>query len=129
LCQPRKAKSSVDLYKEKYPLLFSEVDIEKDEQLIERYEEAWQAVRKAATLLKRRYGAKKVLVFGSLIDRSRFNYWSDVDLAVVGIADGEFYAAVGAVTSLITKFEVDLVDLKDCKLSLRKVIESEGVEI
>lgn len=127
--QPREAKDSVDQYKKKYPLLFSEVNIEKDEQLIKRYEQAWQAARKAATLLKRTYGAKKVLVFGSLVDRSRFNHWSDIDLAVVDIADEDFYAAVGTVTGLITKFKVDLVDLKDCKDSLRKAIESEGVEI
>lgn len=69
------------------------------------------------------------MVFGSLVDRSRFNRWSDIDLAVLGIPAARFYAAVGAVTRLITDFKVDLVDIDDCKESISKAIIREGVEI
>ena len=113
----------------KYPLLFVKDSAENDEQLTRRYQEAWQEAEKAAVLLKKNYGAEKVLAFGSLINRFRFNRWSDIDLAAVGIPDKDFYAAVGALTGIITKFKIDLVDLEDCKRSLKDVIENEGVEI
>lgn len=79
--------------------------------------------------MKEKYGARKVVAFGSLIDGSRFTRWSDVDLAAWGIPDDRFYAAVGAVTGLSERFRVDLVDPEACRESLRKAIESEGVEL
>lgn len=116
--------------KKKYPLLFSDNQDDQDrEQIRERYERAWEEAKKAACLLKEKYGAKKVIVFGSLVDLSRFNRWSDIDLAVSGIPAARFYAAVGAVTRLITDFKVDLVDIYDCKESISKAIIREGVEI
>ena len=70
------------------------------------------------------------MVFGSLAAYSRFGYFPDIDLAAVGMPDEKLYKAVGTVvTKLITGFEVDLVDLENCKSPLRKVIESERVEI
>ena len=54
---------------------------------------------------------------------------TDADLATWGIPDDQFYAAVGAVTGLTTDFKVDLVDAKACRESLRKAIETEGIEV
>ncbi|WP_231114099.1 hypothetical protein [Neomoorella thermoacetica] len=58
--------------------------------------------------LKREIWRKKVVASGSLVDHSRFTYWSDVDLAAWGIPDDRFYAAGGAVTGVSEKFRVDL---------------------
>jgi len=58
--------------------------------------------------LKESFGARKVVVFGSLAHRSWFTH-SDVDLAAWGIPDDRFYAAVGAVTGLSKEFKVALV--------------------
>ncbi|MGI9861100.1 nucleotidyltransferase domain-containing protein [Moorella naiadis] len=116
-------------YAKKYPLALADSLSPVDTYLAERYQEAWQVAKRAATILKGGYSAKKVAVFGSLVDRSRFTRWSDVDLAAWGIPDDRFYAAVGAVTGLSDKFKVDLVDPADCRDSLRQAIESEGMEI
>ncbi|MGB9792774.1 MAG: nucleotidyltransferase family protein [Thermacetogeniaceae bacterium] len=116
-------------YAKKYPLAFVDCFSETDPSLMESYKEAWQVAVRAAAILKERYGAKKVVVFGSLVDRSRFTRWSDVDLAAWGIPDERFYAAVGAVTGISEKFKVDLLDPEDCRASLRRAIESEGVEL
>ncbi|AFV12130.1 putative nucleotidyl transferase domain-containing protein [Thermacetogenium phaeum DSM 12270] len=116
-------------YAKKYPLTFVDDFSETDSSLTERYKEAWQVAARAAAILKERYGAQKVVAFGSLVDRTRFTRWSDVDLAAWGIPDDRFYAAVGAVTGISKKFKVDLVDPEDCRTSLRSVIESEGVEL
>lgn len=86
-----------------------------DVALSKRYDEAWRLARRAAALLKASFGAKKVVVFGSLAKRSLFTRWSDVDLAAWGIPDEQFYAAVGAATGLTTDFKVDLVDAQACR--------------
>ena len=119
----------VAYYKRKYPLTFSDDFSPTDPSLTERYKEAWQVAARAAAILKERYDARKVVAFGSLVDLSRFTRWSDVDLAAWGIPDDCFYAAVGAVTGLSAEFKIDLVDPEDCRDSLRRAIESEGVEL
>lgn len=95
----------------------------------ERYDQAWQKARIAANLLKERFEAKKVFVFGSLADRSRFTQWSDIDLAASGIAVDRFYAAVGMLTGVITDFNFDLVDIDNCKESILESIKKERIEI
>ncbi|MCL5058305.1 MAG: nucleotidyltransferase domain-containing protein [Actinobacteria bacterium] len=102
---------------------------EADAALTKRYQEAWELAKRSAVLLKRSFGARKVVVFGSLAKRSWFTRWSDVDLAAWDIPHDIFYAAVGAVTGLTTDFKVDLVDAKAYRDSLRKAIEAEGIEI
>lgn len=118
----------IALYKRKYPLFFKEYTSDEP-YLSKRYEDAWDVAKKAARLLKESYGAKKVVVFGSLTSRYSFNRWSDIDLAAWGIPDAKFYAAVGAVTGLTTEFKIDLVDAEECRMSLRKAIENKGIEI
>ncbi|MGB9858895.1 MAG: nucleotidyltransferase family protein [Moorellaceae bacterium] len=122
------AKDLVSYYRKRYPLVFMD-DSNTDRKIGIRYEEAWKLARRAASLLKERFGAQKVVVFGSLTDRSRFTEWSDVDLAVWGVPDELFYAAVGAVIGLSADFMVDLVDAEDCPDKIRKSIESEGVQV
>ena len=56
--------------------------------------------REAAEILRNEFGAKKVILFGSLAQRGRFTLWSDIDLAVQGIPPSRFFEAVGAVTGI-----------------------------
>jgi predicted nucleotidyltransferase len=116
-------------YRNKYPLTFAEDFSEADAALTKRYQEAWELAKKSAVLLKKSFGAKKVVVFGSLAKSSWFTRCSDVDLAAWGIPNDKFYAAVGAVTGLTTDFKVDLVDAEECRDSISKTIEAEGIEI
>jgi predicted nucleotidyltransferase len=116
-------------YAEKYPLTFVRRFSESDDKLNERYQTAWKWAQKAAAILKNKYGAKQVKVFGSLVDRSRFTPWSDIDLAAWGIPDNRFYAAVGAVTALTPDFKIDLVDPETCRDAMCQAINSEGLAI
>lgn len=98
-------------------------------RLGERREQAWTVARAAARLLREKYGAKRVVVFGSLAHRAWFSPWSDVDLAAWGIPADQFYRAVAAVTGTTADFEVDLVDPAECRTRLRQVIEREGIDL
>jgi predicted nucleotidyltransferase len=83
----------------------------------------------AAEVLRRRFGATRVVAFGSLAHRAWFSAWSDIDLAVWGISSDTFYRAVAAVTGISAEFKVDLVAPEDCQPALRQVIEQEGVAL
>ena len=55
--------------------------------------------------------------------------WSDIDLAVRGIAPDEFYSAVAAVTGLSPVFKIDLVEPDTCRRGINEVIRRQGIEI
>jgi len=81
-----------------------------------------------AAELKNRFGAKRVMLFGSLV-RDDFHRWSDIDLAIWGILPAMYYRAVAFASGFSATFKVDLVDAEDCSDSLRQHILREGVEL
>jgi len=100
-----------------------------EEPNLDRLNRAWDVARTAADLLRERFGANRVVVFGSLAHNEWFTHWSDIDLAASGISPDAFFRAVAAVTGLSTEFKVDLVDPQDCRPALRRAIEREGVAV
>jgi len=99
------------------------------ERNVVRLERAWELAATAARLLRERFGATRVVVFGSLVHRDWFSPWSDVDLAAWGIPVEQFYQAVAAVTGISRDFKVDLVDPEICRLPMRQLIEREGIDL
>jgi predicted nucleotidyltransferase len=85
--------------------------------------------RRAAELLKREFGATRVVLFGSLAHRLWFTPWSDIDLAVWGIAPGEFYRAAGTVLEMTNDFKIDIVDPETCRPSVCAEIEEDGIDL
>ena len=94
--------------------------------LAKRRRRAVATARKAAELLRREFGAKKVFVFGSLARRGGFTPWSDIDIAAQGIPSKQFFEAVGTISGLSPEFKIDLVDIEACPISMRKTIQTEG---
>jgi predicted nucleotidyltransferase len=94
-----------------------------------RRQAAWQVARQVAQRLRREFGAEKVVIFGSLVRKSWFNQWSDIDLAAWGIPHDRFFSAVAAATSLSSEFKVDLLDPETCHPTLREIIEQNGLEL
>ena len=94
-----------------------------------RKERAWKVAKKAARILKKEFETQKVVVFGSLITQQGFNKWSDIDIAVWGLADKDLFKAMGHVQDLDPEFEINLVDVNTCSQSLFDVINSEGVDV
>jgi predicted nucleotidyltransferase len=81
-------------------------------------------VPSAAELLRNRYGAREVVLFGSLATGS-FKERSDVDLAVRGIGQAEYFAALADLMALFGG-PVDLVRLEQAPPSLIDRIAAEG---
>ena len=102
---------------------------EADKRRAERREAAWAVAREAAELLRSRYGATRVLLFGSLAEGTHFSERSGIDLAAEGLLPSEHFAALGRLLCLSRDFEFDLVDLSACPPGLRAVILAEGVPL
>lgn len=101
----------------------------KAEHVAERWDRAWKMANTAVGLLRKEYGATRVMVFGSLVDREWFTPWSDIDLIAWGIPASEFYRAVAVITGLSQEFKVDLVDPETCRPALLRWIEREGIDL
>lgn len=95
----------------------------------ERLARAWRVARQAARLLRERYGVPRVRVFGSLLHPGRFHVGSDVDLAVEGLAIGDYWDALADVLFLDDEITIDLVDPDTCPSDIWARIEREGVDL
>jgi predicted nucleotidyltransferase len=94
-----------------------------------REERAWELARHAAALLRKEFGATRVVVFGSLVHKGCFTPWSDVDIAAWGIRSDDTFRAIGAVMDTSPDIPLQLVDMAACSHDLRTEIEREGIEI
>jgi uncharacterized protein len=84
-------------------------------------------VRQVAVFLKSRFGAKKVVLFGSMAHEAWFDSDSDIDLAVEGIKPEDYWRAWEAAEALIADRPIDLIDVESASGSLRQSIERYGV--
>jgi uncharacterized protein len=95
-------------------------------EISSRRRRAMLAARKAADLLRTEFGAKEVVLFGSLARRGSFTLYSDIDLAVRGIAPERFFSASAAIERVDVSFQIDLVELETCAAAVRQNIEKDG---
>lgn len=83
--------------------------------------------RLVAAMLRRDFGATRVLLFGSLA-RGRFLPDSDIDLAVAGLPAAAFFPAL-AQASKLSEFPIDLKPLEDLETYFRDRVLATGEEI
>ena len=90
---------------------------------------AWEEARRVADLLRERFKTTRMAVFGSLVHPGCFTKWSDIDMAVWGLASEDSLRALGAAIDAGSPFEINLVDINTARHSLLSVIEKEGIDI
>ncbi len=123
------AKTALDLSEEELKKYNPRANLEKihDERLKEK---AWTVASKAEKILKEEFGVDKVFVFGSLArDDQPFARWSDVDLAVKGQPDEQFFTASARLDYLDDHIPVEIFPLNSSEESLKKKIKKEGIEL
>lgn len=92
-------------------------------------EELLKKIREAAMMLRSRFGAKRVVLFGSLAHEAWFDQVSDVDLAVEGLKGTEYWDAWREVEELVGDRQIDLIDIEMASESLRGAIDRYGTEV
>jgi predicted nucleotidyltransferase len=100
--------------------------MERSEVAEKRKEQALQAAEACIRLLKERFGARRVILFGSMAGQGAWHERSDIDLAVEGLAAAEFFPAYSACRDLLPRgLELDLVPLEDAYPEMRARILGE----
>jgi predicted nucleotidyltransferase len=80
-------------------------------------------------MLKTRFGARRVILFGSLAHAAWFMPDSDVDLVVEGLAGDDYWRAWGLIEEIVADRPVDLIEIETAGESLRRAIQRYGVEL
>jgi len=86
-------------------------------------------IQEAARALKSRFGARRVVLFGSLASVEWFSSDSDVDLAVEGLEASDYWKAWRLTEDIIGDRLVDLIELETAGDSLKKTVQRSGVEL
>lgn len=81
---------------------------------------------KLAGVLVSRYGARRVLLVGSLA-RGDFGRGSDIDLVAEGLPDEVFFKAGADIEALAEGLSVDLVPLESATPAYREQLAEEGL--
>lgn len=81
-------------------------------------------LKQVVEVLTQQYSVKRIILFGSLT-RGRFAPGSDIDLAVAGLSNANFYAAMAAVNR-VTPLWVDLKPLEDLEPFFKERILKDG---
>lgn len=97
--------------------------------LEQRRVRALEVAHEAASILKERFGAERVVLFGSLAHRLWFSPASDVDLAVAGLDAHAHLDAIARLEEIEPALRVDLLRIERCPAALRAKIEDEGIDL
>lgn len=105
--------------------------IAKRAALVERHQRGWALAYACRDMLRKRFGAHRVVVYGSLLDEQRFTEFSDVDMAAWGIPSDQSFSAMGEVWAMgmTHGIEVSLADPAMCHSELLQSILRDGVDI
>lgn len=86
---------------------------------LNRRHQAELAAKQCERILKESFGAREVYVFGSLSGQSPWHSQSDIDMAVEGLAAGQYIQALAACYELLPSgMELDLVTLESAPQKL-----------
>ncbi len=85
--------------------------------------------REAASVLKTRFGARRVILFGSFAHHAWFRPDADIDIAVVGLPVCNFWDAWKTVEEIIADRPVDLVDMETAVIALKQSVKRHGIEL
>lgn len=102
---------------------------ERERRLAERRERAWDVAREAAELLRDRYGATRVVLFGSLARDGPFDEHSDIDLIAWDIDEMKLYRALADLLAIDPWISVDLLLAEEARNSFLKRADEEGVPL
>jgi predicted nucleotidyltransferase len=78
-----------------------------------RFELAQAALKKIVNTLIKKYRVRKIILIGSLVDRDRFGFQSDIDLCVEGLPDNVYFEAVGELLLISDIFDIDIIPFEN----------------
>jgi len=114
-------QSYVDAHRKRvWPTLTAEQEVEREAKI--------ELARQVARMLKAKYGATRVLLFGSLAHQAWYHDKSDIDLAADGLGN-DYFKAWGDAERIVDGRKIDLIDMEMASDSLRRAIARKGIEL
>lgn len=89
----------------------------------QRFMKANAVLKKAMNILIRKYHVSKIILIGSLADKQRFGFHSDIDLCVEGIPAKLYFRAVGEVLLNADEFDIDIISLENATSKMRERVK------
>ena len=86
------------------------------------YDEAVRLARLAAA----RFRFRRLYLFGSVVGTSRLAVWSDIDMAVEGLATEDYWPLLGTLSAKAS-FRLDLKPMEEIPSAWRRRIRMSGV--
>jgi len=91
----------------------------RERQKKERFRKARLVIDKLAGILAGEYRVKKIVLIGSCLDEEHFHSHSDIDLCVEGLADSDYFRALGDLIAESDEFGVDLIPMEGATERMR----------
>jgi len=88
-----------------------------------RFLKARTALKKAVDVLVKKYNVRKIMLIGSLLDKERFGFHSDIDLCVEGLPDKLYFKAVGELLLTSDEFDVNIITIENAPPKIREKVE------
>ena len=114
---------------EKARLFLEKKEREKDLRLDERFVRARRDFEAIRRMIVERYRPRRIWQWGSLLDRSRFRDYSDIDIAVEGVDEPERFFKMFGEAEKLTDFSLDLLDINRIEPEFAELIKKKGVVV
>ncbi len=114
---------------EKAKAILEEKERKKKEMLEVLYDRAIRDFDAIKEMIIDRYHPRRIYQWGSLLDRSMFRDYSDIDIAVEGVDEpARFFKMYGEAEKL-TDFPLDLLDINLIEPEFSDIIKQKGVQV
>jgi uncharacterized protein len=107
---------------ERYRASWKKTELEMEKRNALTREKALLEVKRISGILADKYNVKRVILFGSVLDKDRFHDGSDIDIAVEGLDKESYFKVLGELL-MESSFAIDLVPLEDASSLLRQRID------
>lgn len=104
-----------------------QVKADERSHLQARHQLGMAQAQRLAEILKTKFGATRVVLFGSMLSASDIHMSSDIDLAVWGLPVEKYLSALGHLLMSAKEFSVDLVRIEEAPSSLKAYIDRKSV--
>lgn len=91
--------------------------------------DAMEKARRVAAMLKEKYGAKRIILFGSIIKSDYLHEKSDIDLLVYGIKSEDLLRAGADAWKISGRFDVDIIPAEIAYKNILKRALEEGIKL
>ncbi|HHY98928.1 MAG TPA: nucleotidyltransferase domain-containing protein [Firmicutes bacterium] len=105
---------------------------EQEREAAARRQQALAKAAHAAALLREKYGAERVYLYGSLVWSSHFTAHSDIDLLVEGLQPcfvKEYWKLLAEIEEITAPFHPSVILAEDAIPGLLKRVREKGVEL